>query len=159
MKPKVIITAFVVAVLLAACGGSSTPPEATPDVAAVRTSAASTVVSQFTLTAAAFTPTPSLPTDTPVPPPPSETPTTAPAAVNTQATIVGCTDDADYGNPLDVNVPDNSEMSPGQTFLKTWKVRNIGTCPWKTGYTVVYGYGDDDMDGRAQALIAEVPPG
>src|SRR5258706_15124491 len=63
MKPKLIFTILVVTILLAACG-SSTTPEPTPDVAAVRTSAASTVVSQFTLTAAGFTPTqPSSPTE------------------------------------------------------------------------------------------------
>jgi len=44
MKPKLIFTILVVTILLAACG-SSTTPEPTPDVAAVRTSAASTVVS------------------------------------------------------------------------------------------------------------------
>ena len=158
MKPRLIITAFFAAVLMAACG-SSTTPEPTPDIAAVRTSAASTVVSQFTLTAAAFTPTPSLPTETATLLPATETVTTAVVAVNTQGTTVGCTDDADYGNPLDVNVPDNTEMSPGQTFLKTWKIRNIGTCPWEVEYTVVYGYGDDDMNGVAQALTAEVAPG
>jgi len=70
MKTKLIITATFLSLLLAACGGQATPSEPTPDVAAVRTSAASTVVSQFTLTAAVFTPTASLPTETSAPKPP-----------------------------------------------------------------------------------------
>ena len=66
MKPRLVTTLLLVATLLAACGPSATPAGSTPDVAAIRTSAASTVVSQFTLTAAAFTPyPPSAPTDAP----------------------------------------------------------------------------------------------
>src|SRR5512134_1996451 len=69
MKIKLIFTISLLTVLMAACGSPNTPAaEPTPDIAAVRTSAASTVVSQFTLTAAAFTPTPpSLPTETSAP--------------------------------------------------------------------------------------------
>src|SRR5512139_2738450 len=58
MKIKLFVTVALMTTLVAACGSPNTPPaEPTPDVAAIRTSAASTVVSQFTLTAAAFTPT------------------------------------------------------------------------------------------------------
>ena len=66
MKPRLIATLLLVAALIAACGPSATPAGPTPDVAAIRTSAASTVVSQFTLTAAVFTPVaPIAPTDAP----------------------------------------------------------------------------------------------
>src|SRR5688500_20028113 len=67
MKLKPVITVIFIALLVAACSPSpaSEGQGPTPDIAAVRTSAASTVVSQFTLTAAAFTPTASLPTETP----------------------------------------------------------------------------------------------
>ncbi|MFN8597258.1 MAG: NBR1-Ig-like domain-containing protein [Anaerolineae bacterium] len=34
----------------------------------------------------------------------------------------------------DVTIPDNSNIAPGATFLKTWRVRNDGTCTWGTGY-------------------------
>jgi hypothetical protein len=30
----------------------------------------------------------------------------------------------------DVTIPDNTPMSPGQMFRKTWRLRNDGTCAW-----------------------------
>src|SRR5262245_37626604 len=67
MKLKLIALTIFVAMLMVACGSPQSPTEPTPDVAAVRTSAAGTVISQFTLTAAAFTPIPSIPTNTTAP--------------------------------------------------------------------------------------------
>ncbi len=34
----------------------------------------------------------------------------------------------------DVTVPDDSHFDPGQSFTKTWRVRNDGTCTWGSGY-------------------------
>lgn len=37
----------------------------------------------------------------------------------------------------DVSVPDDTQMTPGQTFVKTWRVKNDGTCTWgPTGYAL-----------------------
>ena len=66
MKTKSFILAITVILILAACA-PATPVEPTPDVNAVRTSAASTVIAELTLTAASFTATPLPPTQTPVP--------------------------------------------------------------------------------------------
>jgi len=159
MNIKLIVTAMLIMALSAACGSSNTPaPEPTPDVAAVRTSAASTVVAQFTLTAAAFTPTPALPTDTPVPQATS-TVTVAPLAqvTNAQGTSEALCDSLDF--VADVNIPDGTTMSPGQDFVKTWKVRNSGSCPWGAGYELVYADYSDEMDGQFQALTEVVQPG
>ncbi len=38
----------------------------------------------------------------------------------------------------DVTVPDNTVMEPGQSFVKTWRVRNTGTCDWGRGFKLVY---------------------
>lgn len=162
MKLKLIVTTILIALLIGACGGTATQPsEPTPDVAAVRTSAASTVVSQFTLTAAAFTPT--------LPPPPSQTslPTetataTQPAVAqvtNAQGTTIALCDKYAWDvATVDVNVPDNTIMSPGQEFVKTWKIKNTGACTWGEGYKLIYSYGDK-MNGTAQALTAAIAPG
>ncbi len=165
MKLKLFFVCFLVAALLAACGPSATSSESTPDVAAVRTSAASTVISQFTLTAAAFTPTfsaPAAPTDTPQPEvTATESTVTAGVAQVTNAqgtTVTLCDKYAWDPNTVDVNIPDNTPMSPGQDFVKTWKIKNTGACTWGEGYKMVFSYGDE-MKGVAQPLGAAIAPG
>jgi hypothetical protein len=165
MKPRLIATLLLVATLIAACGPSATPAGPTPDVAAIRTSAASTVVSQFTLTAAVFTPVaPIAPTDTPaetLEPDVTATATTAPVAqvTNAEGTIVTLCDKYAWDpETVDVNIPDNTPMSPGQDFVKTWKIKNIGACTWGEGYKMVFSYGEE-MEGVAQPLGAAIAPG
>jgi hypothetical protein len=167
MKYKMPFVTLIAVLVLAACG-SATPAagEPTPDVAAVRTSAASTVVSQFTLTAAAFTPVAAVPTDTQAPlsspaPEVTATQTTLPVAqvTNAQGTIVVLCDKYSWDPAtVDVNVPDNTTMSPGQDFVKTWKIKNIGSCTWDAGYKLVFSYGDDELKGEAQPLAAAIGP-
>jgi len=164
MKKNLVPTFLFITTLITACGSSNTPnQEPTADVAAIRTSAASTVVSQFTLTAAAFTPIPSLPTDTSAPaatqaPEETSTATQAPVAqvTNAQGTTVALCDSLAF--VADVNVPDGTSMSPGQDFLKTWRVKNTGSCPWGAGYKLVHAYGDE-MSGQFQPLTTVVQPG
>src|SRR6266496_3502855 len=166
MKLKLFFILFLVATLTVACGPSATPGAATPDVAAVRTSAASTVVSQFTLTAAAFTPTtaaPAVRTNTPAPQATQGTATGTSLAVaqvtNAQGTVVTLCDKYSWDPAtVDVNVPDNTTMSPGQDFVKTWKIKNIGSCTSGAGYKLVFSYGDAALKGQAQPLSAAIAP-
>jgi hypothetical protein len=167
MKLKLFGTLILVAMLAAACGASNAPSEdPTPDIAAVRTSAASTVVSQFTLTAAAFTQTPSQPSNTPAPQVSAtstgtgtSTTATVPFAqvTNAAGTVVALCDSLAF--VADVNVPDDTNMSPGQDFLKTWRVKNTGSCPWGEGYELVYAGYANEMSGQAQPLTQVVQPG
>ncbi len=48
---------------------------------------------------------------------------------------------AAYPN-IDITIGDNTEMMPGQTFTKVWRVVNVGTCTWTTEYAVVLFSGD-----------------
>ncbi|HJR82215.1 MAG TPA: NBR1-Ig-like domain-containing protein [Anaerolineales bacterium] len=167
MKLKPIVTIVFIVMLIAACAPSPAAEEQgpTPDIAAVRTSAASTVISEFTLTAAAFTPTPSLPTET------AETSALTPAQTATatqqfaQVTDVSGTTIAlcDLLNfdpaTVDVNVPDGTTMTPGQDFIKTWRVKNNGSCPWDPDYELVYAGYADQMSGQFQPLTEVVQPG
>src|SRR5215216_5539815 len=34
----------------------------------------------------------------------------------------------------DVTIPDGTIMKPGEDFVKTWAVRNTGSCTWDEGY-------------------------
>ncbi|HXF86575.1 MAG TPA: NBR1-Ig-like domain-containing protein [Anaerolineales bacterium] len=162
MKLTYIAFSFCLAALIAACGPSvATPIEPTPDIAAIRTSAARTVIAQFTLTAAAFTPTPPPIEETPAP---SETATaTVPPVAqitDTAGTSIALCDYLDF-DPLtiDVNVPDGTIMSPGQDFIKTWRVKNAGICPWGAGYVLTYAGYSDRMSGQFIALTEVVQPG
>ena len=164
MKLRSVLITILIAVLLTACGGNNaTPAEPTVDIGAVRTSAASTVVSQFTLTAAAFTVTPAPSTATQAPEATAtETTPTLPVAqvTNAEGTVVTLCDKYSWDvSTVDVNVPDNTVMTPGQQFTKTWKIKNIGSCTWGAGYTMVFSYGDDKMSGQPQPFGAAIAPG
>ena len=64
-------------------------------------------------------------------------PTAAPTAVPTTAPPASaCTDAAAFVS--DVTIPDNTLMSPGVPFTKTWKLKNAGTCTWDSSYLVSY---------------------
>ncbi|MBN1810283.1 MAG: hypothetical protein JXA14_00450, partial [Anaerolineae bacterium] len=85
-----------------------------------------------------------------VPPEPTETP---PPPVTTEA---GCTLDSQY--VADVTVPDGTVMSPGAAFVKTWRVRNSGTCDWEAGYELAFVSGEQ-MDGPASVPLPAVAAG
>jgi hypothetical protein len=164
MKSKFAIIAAVAVLLLAACA-PATPVEPTPDVQAIRTSAAYTVVAEITLTAAAFTPTP-MPTETPAPTMPPELPTaTATIVYATDPTQVAlgtpaqlCDDMSFDPATVDVTILDGTEMTAGQDFVKTWKIKNTGICAWGDGYTLVFSYGDK-MSGEPVPLGTVVQVG
>jgi hypothetical protein len=46
----------------------------------------------------------------------------------------------------DVTIPDGTIMKPGVDFIKTWAIRNTGSCTWDEGYTLVFVGGDRAMD-------------
>lgn len=146
---------------LAACA-PATPIEPTADVNAIRTSAAYTVVAEFTLTAAAFTPTAQPPTETPTQEPPTATATEAfttdptLAALGTPAALC---DDYNFDiASLDVTIPDGTPMTPNQEFVKTWKIKNTGDCTWGDGYSLIYSYGER-MSGQPVPFSVVVLPG
>ncbi len=162
MRIKSTFVILIITLLIAACGssGGSTTAEPTTDIAAVRTSAASTVVSQFTLTAAAFTVTPAPATNTSAPDV-TATITTQPVAqvTNAEGAVVTLCDKYAWDvATVDVNIPDNTVMSPGQDFVKTWKIKNTGACTWGEGYQLVFSYGEE-MEGEPQPLSAAIAPG
>jgi len=154
--------AFLVAIasLLYACGPTA-PVAPTIDVNAIHTAAAETVIVEFTQTAQAVPPTSAATATqaaslTPAPTTqPSQTaiPTNNPFEVT--ATEIPC-DNAIW--VADVTVPDGTELTPGQDFVKTWRIRNTGSCTWGTGYTVIYAFGER-MSGVAEPLTGAVAPG
>lgn len=150
MKKILIALVVLCTTLLAACGSSNTNPTPTPvDVNALQTAAVLTVVANVTQTAAAFTSTPEPPTATTVPPSATIQPTP-----DGTATLSIC-DDAIY--IADVSVPDGTQLNAGEEFVKTWKVKNTGSCTWTTTYQLILSHGDA-MSGQSTYLKIEVLP-
>ncbi len=59
----------------------------------------------------------------------------------------------------DVTVPDGSTHPANETFTKTWRLKNIGTCTWTSSYTLVYARGDRMNSPLSIALPGRVAPG
>lgn len=157
---KRVITLLALVSLLYACG-PSVPVEPTIDVNAIHTYAAETVIAEFTQTARAVPPTSAATATESVSATPAATtqPTDTVVPTNNpfEATPTDITcDDAKW--VADVTVPDGTEMTPGQDFVKTWKIKNTGSCTWGTGYTLIHGY-DEKLDGVAEPLTTAVAPG
>ncbi|HOU43917.1 MAG TPA: NBR1-Ig-like domain-containing protein [Anaerolineaceae bacterium] len=144
-------------VLLASCN----LPRATPTIAP--TLPAQTVVAltvEYLLTqSAALTPKPPAtqpPTLSPTNPAPSATlPPLETATPTVASTPIMC----DRGTFIDdVTVPDGTQFSPGTTFIKTWRLKNNGSCTWTSGYKLVFINGNS-MEGPASvAFPASVAP-
>ncbi len=102
-----------------------------------------------------------LPTNTPVPPtpvPPTSTsvPPTAVPPTSTQVPVP-C-DRATFVE--DVTYPDGTDVAPGTTFVKTWRLRNNGTCTWNSSYSLVFISGDAMSGPASQPLTTgTVAPG
>lgn len=59
----------------------------------------------------------------------------------------------------DVTVPDGTFFNQGESFTKTWRFRNEGTCTWTTDYSIVFHSGDN-MSAPIEIPFPEtVPPG
>lgn len=42
----------------------------------------------------------------------------------------------------DITVEDGTVFKPGETFTKTWRLKNTGSCTWTTSYRVVFDSGN-----------------
>jgi len=164
---RILLIGILAALTLAACGGEATPTETTVDVLMTQ-GVATMVASYFEAQTAAATPatdTPiatltSFPTLTPFSSPtsystptyiyytatlgtpvtPTVTGTRATATINPASLAYGCNNLAFI---RDVTVPPGTVFQKGEDFTKTWKVQNIGTCPWMYQYRLMLVSGSD----------------
>lgn len=72
-------------------------------------------------------------------------------------TAAGCIDRAEFVG--DVTILDQTNLAPGAAFIKTWRLRNAGTCTWDTTYALVFARGDNLGGPSAAALAGSVAPG
>jgi len=57
----------------------------------------------------------------------------------------------------DITVPDGTYMNPGQSFTKTWRIKNTGSCTWNNSYRFVFVQGNS-MSGQTQSIQGTVAP-
>jgi hypothetical protein len=169
---RLILFIAGVLIILTACNFPGNSAQPTNDLAPVYTAAAQTLVAQQTQ-AAQGTPIilPSqteavptstsqvviLPTNTSLPPTNTPLPTATSVPPTATQVPIPC-DRAQF--VTDVSVPDDTSIGAGTTFVKTWRLKNNGSCTWTSGYSLVF-YNGDAMSGPASAPITNgtVPPG
>jgi len=89
--------------------------------------------------------------------PPTPTPTNTPGPIPVTVPPSGC-DRAQF--IADATVPDGTIMAPGQTFTKSWDIKNIGSCAWsKSTYQLVYFSGQQMGGPASAAFVEDVPVG
>jgi hypothetical protein len=142
-----------ITLLVSACGASA------GEEATISTAVAQTIQAGDSLTAVA-----SLPTSTPLPLPTFPAGTPAPSdqpAPTSGPTLSGADPDPNCAKASLVaeNPPDGVIVKPGQTFWKTWTIKNTGTCTWTAAYNLVYTSGDLMGGLTSYPLNDDVAPG
>lgn len=167
-KRLVLLVILLISLLMAlvACSSEETPTPGQNQTQAYETVAALTT--QVAQDLATHTTPEVIPTDSGLPtltPPPAVTDTppnpTAIASTFTPTPTVSASDcdRAEAGAPIDVTIPDDTELAAGTAFVKTWRLVNIGTCTWNTGYSLVYVSGEKMGGPDVVALGGNVAPG
>jgi hypothetical protein len=152
---RILSLLTVIAFILAACNLPSSAVTPTAESNAVFTAAALTVQAQLTrsLPTGPFS-TPTLPlsvaTNTPL-----SIPTLPAATVPPAASATPVCDQAQFVR--DITIPDGSQIAPGASFTKTWRLRNAGACNW-SGYTLVFDSGEQ-MGATSPQTIGSVAQG
>jgi uncharacterized protein YkwD len=143
MSKRIIATILLMGIFLTACGGQAEQPTETP-----------------TAVPATATPQPLPPTNTPtevVVPVTGESPT--PLATPTEFVPnnpADCVNKATFVS--DVTIPDDSTVTAGEAFTKTWRVQNAGTCIWWSGYTLTH-YSAETMSAPDSVPLPLTNPG
>lgn len=158
-KNILLISALILSIILSACGPSDAELTPTLSVEDVQTMVVSTLAGGMTQTAIAA------PTNTITPTSTLALPTLASPTLGALVTPFGTTVGTGGGGTVtscyamsfvsDVTIPDNTAMTQGQAFTKTWKVRNSGTCAWDAGFKFAFTSGDA-MSGATFTLTQTV---
>ena len=175
-NPVAVVAGLLLVTALTACN-LARPSQATPDVNALYTAAAGTLISQFnaqqTQTAAAATPTSAasptpLASFAPLPTLPlgvtpfgtftfstpgvglTPLPTLLPQGTGVYSYRVGCNDAQFIGGSPD----DGKKIAALTPFKASWSMLNVGTCTWDEGYSFSFKSGDQ-MQGSDIKIITQ----
>ena len=149
MSIKNLSIILLMGIVLSACGGQPT------QITVVPTEPPATTATEAPATE---TPTQAVIVETGVTP---VTDTATPSATLIPTAFVpdnaaDCTNLASFVS--DVTIPDNSPVTAGETFTKTWRIQNKGTCIWWSGYTLTH-YSENAMSAPASVPLPVTNPG
>ena len=141
--------ALLLLLALSACNFSTQLQAPTPALAGeTRQASAATAMSTLIPTTAITPAEANLPpTQTGIPPTAAVTLTSSPVLVDAAEFIT------------DVTIPDGTRLSPGETFVKTWRLRNSGTTTWTSAYALVFANGSQMNALALIPLPRTVAPG
>lgn len=147
--------ATMAALAVSACEGAATPTPISAEeiLSSVNTAVALTAAFPSAASSTALAPAPS------PAPSPSATPTlTQPlwTPTNVSYASAGACDGSAYVS--DVTIPDGSILAPGETFTKTWRMKNTGACAWSSNYALIFSSGNR-MSGISTPIEQTVAPG
>ncbi len=152
------LTLILLILLLSACNMPNGSPSSAEQTVIIERSVAETVAAGTAATiqsddpAITETPDPTteqvIPTDTNTPEADTPTPTNTPIPCNLGRFVT------------DVTIPDGTIYEPGEVFTKTWRIRNIGSCAWTSGYDIIFSGGDAmSAPSTVQITSGTVDPG
>jgi hypothetical protein len=154
MKILYIGLTMILIIVLVGCNLPGAQYTATPPSEAF-TKAAETVAAELTQVSSLASATPIQPTDTVTSiytstPSPSNTPAFTPTNTPIPCNLASFVSDVTY--------PDFTHVAPNQTFVKTWRLRNIGSCSWNSNYLLIFDHGDGlgVTSGYTQQLTSNV---
>jgi len=169
-KVLIVMTIFVIA--LTSCNLMDYfSQDETEDFAQIETIAAATIAARFTQSAyetlvAQLTQT--APTSTQAAPVATATPIPTNTPIATFTPIATAIPPTKTPIPIpcnaasfvaDVTIPDWSSIIAGESFVKTWKVKNVGTCAWSKDYKIFFFGGNQMHAPSAVSFPQTVNPG
>ena len=164
MKKKLLILSIGLSLSLILTG-CNLPGQATPttQVDLLNTAAAQTIQAQQTHIVQTnqagvieMTPTPTLEPSAEEIPSATPEPSDTPAPTPTSTREVSCNQAAFVSE----TIPDGTDFDPGETFTKTWTLKNSGSCTWTAEYDLVFIEGDAMNAPAAKQLTSgTVAPG
>lgn len=157
---QIFLVVSTLLLLSAACSLPTTPTQSPPNLA--QTQAVETLNSLMTEVAnqsVTVVPGNQSPTNTPAAP--TLAPSATPIPTSTQVVLPSPTAtqicDA-AGFVTDVSVPDGTVLAAGTQFVKTWRLKNTGSCTWTPQYAIVFDTGDSMSGPAVQTINASVVP-
>ncbi|MPM72642.1 hypothetical protein SDC9_119618 [bioreactor metagenome] len=151
-----LITSIVVlSILISGCIPSGNSEAENLNI--VQTSVAETITAMQATSLAAATPTQVIPTETPTT---AATNTPENTPIPTQAPTATVTPRPAFliSNVQDVSYPDNTAVTAGKEFTKTWRFTNAGTSTWTSDFKIVFVSGNQ-MSAATTAIGQTVAPG